>query len=92
MKKTKRIPSRICVGCQEAKDKPSLVRVVKDSENHLSLDTTGKKNGRGAYLCRNLDCFERAMKNKGLERSLKMQIPKEMVEELKKEMSGFETG
>lgn len=90
--KTKRVPSRICVGCQEAKDKPNLIRVVKDSENHLSLDVTGKKNGRGAYLCKNWDCFERAMKNKGLERSLKMQIPKEMIEELKKEMSAFETG
>ena len=83
MKKTKRIPSRICVGCQEAKDKPSLVRVVKDSENHLSLDTTGKKNGRGAYLCDSVSCLEKAIKAKRLERAFEMTIEDKIYEELR---------
>ena len=90
--KIKKIPSRICVGCGEAKEKKEMLRIVKDGNEQLSLDVTGKKNGRGAYLCKNSECFEKAIKRKGLERSLKMRLPDEMLEQIKKEMSAFEAG
>lgn len=89
--KTKKIPTRICVGCREAKEKRSMVRVVKNAEGIIQLDETGKKNGRGAYICRNTECLERAIHSKGLERSLKTAIPAEIIEVLKEEMRAFET-
>lgn len=85
--KTKKIPSRICVGCKKAKDKRSLIRIVKNSENVICLDETGKMNGRGAYLCKNMECLELALKSKGLERSLKTPIPQDILISLKEEMS-----
>jgi len=88
--KTKKIPSRICVGCREAKEKRSMVRIVKTAENVICLDDTGKKNGRGAYICRNADCLKRAIQSKGLERSLKTGIPEEVISLLEKEMSVLE--
>lgn len=88
--KTKKIPSRICVGCREPKEKRSMVRVVKTAENVICLDETGKKNGRGAYICRNTECLQRAIQSKGLERSLKTRIPEEVINLLKEEMSAFE--
>ncbi len=90
--KTKKIPTRICVGCGEAKEKRSMVRVVKSAENTISLDETGKKNGRGAYICKNINCLESAIKSRGLERSLKTSIPAEVITLLKKEMSAVEAG
>lgn len=81
----KKIPMRKCIGCGEMKEKRELVRVIKCDEG-IFLDATGKKNGRGAYLCRSEACFSMAVKNRGLERSLKMQIPKELYEELGKEL------
>lgn len=90
--KTKKIPARICVGCREAKPKTELLRVLKDNEGRITMDDTGRKNGRGAYLCRNRTCLERALKSKGLERSLKMEIPPVVIESLKREMSLIETG
>ena len=89
--KTKKIPTRICVGCREAKEKRSMVRIVKSAEGMIQLDETGKKNGRGAYICRNMECLERAIQSKGLERSLKTSIPAEIIEILKEEMRAFET-
>ena len=77
---------RQCVGCQEMKSKNELLRTIKTAENEILLDTTGKKNGRGAYLCPNGECLARAVKTKGLERSLKTAIPKEVIENLTKEM------
>lgn len=68
------------------KNKRDLIRVLRDSEGQISIDVTGKKNGRGAYLCPSADCFRRAVKGKGLERSFKMAIPKEVYGELEKEM------
>lgn len=90
--KTKKIPSRICVGCREPKEKRSMVRVVKTAENEICLDETGKKNGRGAYICKNAGCLQRAIQSKGLERSLKTQIPEEVINLLKEEMSAVEAG
>lgn len=88
--KTKKIPSRICVGCRQAREKRDMVRVVKTAENVISLDETGKKNGRGAYICRNMECLQKAVKSKGLERSLKTQIPDEVITLLEEEMSAVE--
>ncbi len=88
---SKKVPMRQCVGCGEMKNKREMIRVIKTSENEIILDATGKKNGRGAYICPNMDCFLAAKKTKGLERSLKMAIPEEIYEELQKEMQNIET-
>ena len=85
--KSQKIPMRMCLGCNEMKPKRELMRVVKSPEGEISLDFTGKKNGRGAYLCKSAECLSMAMKNKGLERSLKVAIPKDVYEALEKEFS-----
>lgn len=90
MSNDKKIPMRKCVGCQEMKSKKEMMRVLKTSEDTFELDATGKKNGRGAYLCFSKECFEKAVKNKGLERSFKQAIPKEVYEKLEKEMNALE--
>ena len=90
MSNNKKIPMRKCVGCQEMKSKKEMMRVLKTSEDKFELDATGKKNGRGAYLCFSKECFEKAVKNKGLERSFKQAIPKEVYEKLEKEMNALE--
>ena len=82
---------RKCVGCQEMKSKKEMIRVIRTSENEFLLDSTGKKNGRGAYICPNGDCLSKAIKSKGLERSFKQAIPKEVYETLEKEMKGIES-
>ena len=87
---TRKIPMRQCVGCREMKSKKEMMRVLKTSEDTFELDATGKKNGRGAYLCFSKECFEKAVKNKGLERSFKQAIPKEVYEKLEKEMNALE--
>lgn len=91
MSGVKKIPMRKCVGCGEMKSKKEMIRVLKTSENEFSLDVTGKKNGRGAYLCQSKECLEKAVKNKGLERSFKQAIPKEVYAILEKEMETLET-
>ncbi len=73
------------------KSKKEMIRVIRTAEGEFSLDTTGKKNGRGAYVCRCNECLEKAIKSKGLERSFKQKIPAEVYEILKKEMSGIES-
>lgn len=88
---TKKIPLRKCIGCGEMKDKRELLRVLKTSENEIVLDTTGKKNGRGAYLCYKQECLSQAVKNKGLERSFKMPVGKDIYESLKKEFDALGT-
>ena len=90
MSNNKKIPMRKCVGCQEMKSKKEMMRVLKTSEDTFELDATGKKNGRGAYLCFSKECFEKAVKNKGLERSFKQAIPKEVYEKLEKETNALE--
>lgn len=92
----KKIPMRQCVGCREMKAKKDMIRVIKtaaeeEGVSQILLDTTGRKNGRGAYICANGECLATAIKNKGLERSLKMPIPKDVYEVLTKEMEEFET-
>ena len=84
----KKIPLRQCVGCGEMKPKKELIRVIK-TEDEILIDATGKKNGRGAYICGDPECLKRARKSKGLERSLKAVIPTEVYEKLEKEMSAL---
>ena len=81
----KKIPLRQCVGCGEMKAKKEMMRVIKTPEGEIVLDVTGKKNGRGAYLCQQEECLQKAMKNKGLERSFKMSIDQAIYEKLQKE-------
>ena len=82
----KKIPMRQCIGCGEMKPKKEMIRVIKTAEDEIMLDATGRKNGRGAYLCPSMECLKKAVKGKGLERSFKMAIPKEVYETLEKEM------
>lgn len=86
----KRVPLRKCTGCQEMKSKKEMMRILHTSEGEIILDTTGRKNGRGAYLCYSMECFEKAVKNKGIERSLKCKVPEETYESLKKEIESIE--
>ena len=82
----KKIPLRQCIGCGEMKRKKEMIRVIKTAEGEILLDATGRKNGRGAYLCPSMECFKKAVKGRGLERSFKMAIPREVYETLEKEM------
>ena len=88
----KKLPLRMCTGCGEMKTKKEMIRVLKIPEEEIIIDSTGKKNGRGAYICCSLSCLQKAIKTKGLERSLKVSIPKELVETLEKEMILLESG
>ncbi|MCH5275037.1 MAG: YlxR family protein [Lachnospiraceae bacterium] len=88
---SKKVPFRQCVGCGEMKSKKEMLRVLKTPEGPIVLDVTGKKNGRGAYLCKSEECLKKARKNKGLERSFKISIPDAVYEELEKEFSELET-
>lgn len=90
MSGVKKIPLRQCIGCGEMKAKKELIRVIKTPEENIIIDATGKKNGRGAYICKSIDCFSKAVKSRGLERSLKVNIPREVYEELERELSGLE--
>ena len=87
----KKIPMRQCIGCGEMKPKKEMLRIIKTAEEEILLDTTGRKNGRGAYICPNSECLKKAVKGKGLERTIKMAIPKDVYEMLTKEMEEFET-
>jgi hypothetical protein len=86
----KKIPLRKCTGCGEMKDKRDMLRVVKTKDGEFFLDTTGKANGRGAYLCTSVKCLDKALKNNGFERSFKMKIPREIAEALKEAMEIIE--
>lgn len=83
---TKKFPQRQCIGCGEMKNKKEMIRILKTPEGEFTLDSTGRKNGRGAYLCPSMDCLKKAIKSKGLDRSFKMAIPKEVYETLEREM------
>jgi predicted RNA-binding protein YlxR (DUF448 family) len=82
----KKIPMRKCVGCGEMKEKKDLIRVIKTPEDEILLDKTGRANGRGAYICNSRECFGKAVKNKGLERSLKSRIPDDVTMRIEKEL------
>ncbi|EOS41362.1 YlxR family protein [Lachnospiraceae bacterium] len=92
MANKRKVPMRKCVGCGEMKPKKELLRVLRTEDEGFVLDTTGKKNGRGAYICYSRDCFQKAVKNKGLERSFKQAVPAEVYGHLEKEMEEIETG
>ena len=83
----KTIPQRTCIGCNIKKDKKDFIRIVKDNQNNISIDRTGKANGRGAYICDNIDCLEKAIKNKRIEKSFKMQIDESVYENLRSVIS-----
>ena len=85
--KNKKMPLRKCLGCDERFSKKELIRVVKNKEGKISLDKTGKANGRGAYICNDLKCFEMAYKNKKFEKTFKSQIPQDMYEKIKQELN-----
>ena len=86
MKTKSKIPMRQCTGCREMKSKKEMIRVIKTAEGEILLDATGRKNGRGAYLCPSMECFKKAVKGRGLERSFKIAIPREVYETLEEEM------
>ena len=78
----KKIPQRMCLGCREHKDKKELVRVVRSPEGEVSVDLTGRKNGRGAYICRSADCLKKARKQKAISKALNCEISDEVFEQL----------
>ena len=83
----RKIPQRTCMGCQAKKDKRELVRIVRSPEGEISVDLTGKKPGRGAYICPDLECLNKVVKSKRLERSLETTISEEIYEMLKEQVS-----
>ena len=87
---TKKIPQRQCIGCGEMKNKKEMLRVLKTTDDQIIIDATGRKNGRGAYICPSMECLRKARKNKGLERSFKMAVPGEIYDSLEKEMEQIE--
>lgn len=82
----KKIPMRMCVGCSEMKPKPELIRVVRSPEGEISLDSTGKKSGRGAYICCNKDCLKKAVKSKRLDRTFECTVPEDLYERLEEQL------
>lgn len=88
----KKIPIRQCLGCREMKPKGELLRVVRSPEGEVSLDTRGKKPGRGAYVCRNADCLRRAVRSRALSRALETPIPDEVMERLAESMEADDDG
>jgi len=85
----KKIPIRTCIGCNEGKPKRELIRIVKSSEGDVSVDLTGKKNGRGAYVCPDISCLEKAIKTKRLSRTFEMPIENELYEKLRAEIEDY---
>lgn len=83
----RKIPLRKCMGCGEMKSKRELVRVVKNKEGEISLDLIGKKAGRGAYVCPQLSCLQKARKSRGFERALSCKIPEEVYDQMEQELS-----
>lgn len=84
--KTKKVPLRMCTGCGEMFDKRTLVRVVKSPDSEISLDLTGKKSGRGAYVCKNPECLKKARKKRAFERAFSTQISEEVYNAMEEEM------
>lgn len=89
MIKKKKIPMRRCVGCREMKEKRQLIRIVKNNEGEIFVDPTGKKNGRGAYICRNLDCFAKARKAKSLSHEFGCEIPADVYDEIARQLETY---
>lgn len=85
--KTKKIPERMCTGCMEMKAKKELIRIVRSKEGEISVDLVGKKPGRGAYICKNIECLEKAVKTKRLEKNLEVKIDEEIYNKLREEIA-----
>lgn len=79
----KKIPQRTCIGCMQSKNKNELLRIVKQNDGKIFVDKTGKANGRGAYICNSVDCFEKAIKLKRLEKKFETKIDDEIYEDLR---------
>ena len=86
MQKPRKIPQRQCVGCRTMKDKKALIRVVKTPEDEIVLDLTGKKSGRGAYVCPAMECLKKARKSRALERAFELSIPDEVYDAMEAQM------
>ncbi|MFL0195908.1 RNase P modulator RnpM [Clostridium sp. WILCCON 0269] len=84
--KKKKAPQRMCTGCMEMKPKKELIRIVKNKEGEVFVDPTGKKNGRGAYICRDIQCLEKALKNKRIQKNLEIQIDEALCDSLKEQI------
>ncbi|MCX7903662.1 MAG: YlxR family protein [Caloramator sp.] len=84
--KVKKVPMRMCLGCQEMKPKKELIRVVRSPEGDISIDMTGKKAGRGAYICKDINCLEKAIKAKRFDKALEVKISEEIYEKLREEL------
>ncbi len=85
----RKVPLRQCIGCGEMKNKKDMLRVIKTPEGEILLDATGRKNGRGAYICPSMECMKKAVKSRGLDWSFKTAIPQEVYESLEKEMESI---
>ena len=85
--KVKKIPQRMCTGCMTMKAKKELIRVVKSKEGEVSIDLIGKKPGRGAYICKSIDCLEKSVKSKRIERNLETKINDELFQRLREEIA-----
>ncbi len=90
MIKQKKIPQRKCIACQERDSKKGLTRIVKTKEGEIFLDPTGKANGRGAYICKDVECMKKAIKSKALNRAFKLDVPDTVYENLLKELESYE--
>ena len=88
MQKPRKIPQRQCVGCREMKEKKALLRIVRTPEGEILLDSTGKKSGRGAYVCPDPACLKKARKSRALERAFETQIPPEVYDAMEAELGG----
>ena len=85
--KTRKIPMRKCMGCQEMKNKKELIRIVRTPEGEIVIDRTGKKSGRGAYICPQLECLEKAIRHKAIERALETEIQETVYQTLREELA-----
>jgi len=79
----KKSPQRTCVGCMQKKDKKELIRIVKNKQNEISIDRTGKKDGRGIYICDNIECLEKAIKTKRIEKKFETKVSEEIYNDLR---------
>ncbi|MGI6513437.1 MAG: YlxR family protein [Syntrophomonadaceae bacterium] len=86
MARARKIPQRMCVGCREMKNKKELIRIVRTPDETILVDPTGKKSGRGAYICPNVECFNLAVKGKRIAKALEREIPDEIIAALKKDL------
>ena len=87
MNKTRKVPLRKCVGCSESKPKKELIRIVKNKEQEVFIDETGKANGRGAYVCKDIKCLDRAIKTKAIYKALGKDLTEEMIESLRQSLA-----